>query len=64
MQLVLEQGSIDSPLTFDVGLIFIPVCSPNACKGVFNPNVIIFQSNCAEGLYFSAYFSAFHYNYK
>ena len=35
MQLVLERGSIDKPLTFDVGLIqfsFIPVCSPNTCK--------------------------------
>ena len=32
MQTVLEQGSIDKPLTFDVGLIqlsFIPVCSLN-----------------------------------
>ena len=31
MQPVLERGSIDKPLTFDVGLIqlsFIPVCSP------------------------------------
>ena len=49
MQTVLEQGSIDKPLTFDVGLIqlsFIPVCSLNT-----------FQSNCAEGLHFSA----FHY---
>ena len=28
-------GSIDNPLTFDVGLIqltFIPVCSPNTCN--------------------------------
>ena len=36
MQPVLERGSIDKPLTFDVGLIqlsFIPVCSPIAtCK--------------------------------
>ena len=35
MQPVLEQGSIDKPLTFDVGLIqlsFIPVCSPNTCN--------------------------------
>ena len=55
MKLVLQPGSIDKLLTFDVGLI--PVCSPNACKGVFNPNVTIFQSNCAEGLHFSA----FHY---
>ena len=32
MQPVLERGSIDKPLTFDVGLMqlsFIPVCSPN-----------------------------------
>ena len=31
----LERGSIDKPLTFDVGLIqlsFIPVCSPNTCS--------------------------------
>ena len=47
---MLEQGSIDNPLTFDVGLIqlsFIPVCS-----------LLIhatFQSNCAEGLHFSAF---------
>ena len=34
MQTVLEQGSIDKPLTFDIGLIqlsFIPVCSLNTC---------------------------------
>ena len=51
MQSVLERGSIDKPLTFDVGLIqlsFIPVCSPNTC------NISV---NCAEGLHFSA----FHY---
>ena len=35
MQTVLEQGSIDKPLTFDVGLIqlsFITVCSLNTCN--------------------------------
>ena len=35
MQTVLEQGSIDKPLIFDVGLIqlsFIPVCSLNTCN--------------------------------
>ena len=35
MQPLLERGSIDKPLTFDVGLIqlsFIPVCSPNTCN--------------------------------
>ena len=35
--------------------IYIPLCSPNTCKYVFNPNVITFQSNCAEGLHFSAF---------
>ena len=29
--------------------VFVP------CKDVFNPNVTIFQSNCAEGLHFSAF---------
>ena len=49
MQPVLERGSIDKPLTFDVGLIqlsFIPVCSPNHAT---------FQLNCATGLHFSAF---------
>ena len=59
MQLVLERGSIDKTLTFDVGLIQLsfhtPVCSPNTCKGVFSPNVTTFHSNCAEGLHFSAF---------
>ena len=35
MQPVLERGSIDKSLTFDVGLMqldFIPVCSPNTCS--------------------------------
>ena len=35
MQTVLEQGSIDKPLTFDVGMIqlsFIPVCTLNTCN--------------------------------
>ena len=34
---------------------YIPLCSPNTCKYVFNPNVTTFQSNCAEGLHFSAF---------
>ena len=60
MQIVLEQGSIDKPLIFNIGLlqlIFILVCSPNAyaCKGVFNPNIPIFPPNAAEGLLFSAF---------
>ena len=40
-----------------INSVFILVCSLlNACKGVFNPNVPIFQSNCAEGLHFSVFF--------
>ena len=35
------------------GLVFMPVCLPNACKVVLN--VTIFQSNCAEGLHLSAF---------
>ena len=38
---------------------YIPLCSPNTCKGFFNPNVTIFQSNCAEGLHLSV----FHFKY-
>ena len=56
--LVLERGIINTPLNFVVGLynsVFIQVCSPNACKGVFNSNVTIFRSNCAKGLQFSAF---------
>ena len=37
---------------------YIPLCSPNTCKYVFNPNVTTFQSNCAEGLHFSAFIIA------
>ena len=35
--------------------VFVPLCSLNTCKGVFNPNVTTSQSNCAEGLHFSAF---------
>ena len=47
MQPVLERGSIDKHLTFDVGLIqlsFIPVCSPI----IFIIIHATFQSNCAR----------------
>ena len=52
MQTVLEQGSIDKPLTFDVGLIqlsFVPVSESDHLIHA------TFQSNCAEGLHFSAF---------
>ena len=47
MHIVLKWGSIDKPLTFNIGLytyynsFFILVRSPNTyeCKGVFNPNI-------------------------
>ena len=60
MQNVLEQGP-DFLGLVRYNSVFIPVCSPtyyyirNTCKGVFNPNVTRFQSNCAEGLHFSAF---------
>ena len=61
MQPVLERGSIDKPLTFNVGLIqlsFSYQCVQLIhAKLLFNPNVAIFQSNCAEGLHFSAFHS-------
>ena len=41
--------------TTQFSYIYIPLCSPNTCKYVFNPNVTTFQSNCAEGLHFSAF---------
>ena len=34
---------------------YMPLCSPNTCKYVFNPNVITFQLNCTDGLPFSAF---------
>ena len=69
IQIVLERGSIDKPLTFNIGLlqlifhiIIMLVCSPNtyAYKGVFNTNIPIFPPNSAEGLHFSA-FHSLHY---
>ena len=54
-------------LTFGVGSIqlsfriYIPLCSPNTCKYVFNPNFTTFQSNCAESLHFSAFIIAYDY---
>ena len=41
-------------LTFGVGSIKLSFRTIvfTTCKGVFNPNVTTFQSNCAEGLHF------------
>ena len=51
MQPVLERGSIDKPLTFDGGLIQLSfIQSVHLIHATF-------QSNCAEGVHFSA----FHY---
>ena len=41
-------------------LVFVPLCLHNTCKDVFNPNVIIFQSDCAEGLHFYPFHNNFH----
>ena len=54
MQPVLERGSIDKPLTFDIGLI-----QHSFIQSVHLTHAT-FQSNCAEGLHFSA----FHYYYN
>ena len=55
MQTMLEQGP-DFWCWFDTTQFsYIPLCSPNTCKYVFNPNVTTFQSNCGEGLHFSAF---------
>ena len=52
---MLEQGP-DFWCWFDTTpFSYIPLCSPNTCKYVFNPNVTTFQSNCAEGLHFSTF---------
>ena len=51
MQPVMEGGSIDKPLTFDVGLIQLALY-----KSVHLIHATS-HSNCAEGLHFSA----FHY---
>ena len=45
-------------LTFGVGSIQLSFCTivfTQYSKDVFNPNVTAFQSNCAEGLHFSAF---------
>ena len=52
MQTVLEQGSIDKPLSFDVGLIQLSF----SYQSVHLIHAT-FQSNCAEGLHFSAFHS-------
>ena len=52
---MLEQGP-DFWCLFDTTQFsYIPLCSTNTCKYVFNPNVTTFQSNCAQGLHFSAF---------
>ena len=58
MQIVLGRGSIDKPLTFNIGLlqlIFHTSVFTYACKGVFNPNIPMFPPNSAKGLHFSAF---------
>ena len=54
---MLEQGP-DFWCWFDTTQFSYHCVHPNTCKDVFNPNVTILKSNCAEGLHFSA----FHYS--
>ena len=35
--------------------VFMSLCSPNTCNGVFNPNVPILQSSSAEEMHFSIF---------
>ena len=47
---------LNKALTFGVGSIKLSFRTiVFTCKDVYNPNVITFQSNCAEGLHFSAF---------
>ena len=60
MQIVLERGSIDKPLTFNIGLLQLifhtSVFTEYICmQGVFNPNIPIFPPNSVKGLHFSAF---------
>ena len=55
MQPVLERGSIDKPLTFDVGFIQV---SFHIYQSVHLIHAT-FQSNCAQGLHFSAFIVLF-----
>ena len=56
---LINQGKLCCPSLLNVwyNSHFILVCSPNtcACKDVFNPNIPIFQPNCAKGSHFSAF---------
>ena len=57
MQLVLDRGSTDKPLTFDVGLIqlsFIPVCSPNSVSNQLSTKFCTYEHNSAYDLHRSA----------
>ena len=54
MQTVLEQGSIDKPLTFDVGLIIDSIYNSVSYQSDHLIHAT-FQSNCVEGLHFSAF---------
>ena len=47
-------------MTFGVGSIQLSFRTIVFTKDVFNPNVTTFQSNCAEGLHFSAFHNEKH----
>ena len=58
---MLEWGSIDKALTFNIGplqLIFHTSVFTYACKGVFNLNIPNISPNFAECLHFSAFHSS------
>ena len=55
MQPVLERGSIDKSLTFDVGLIQLSFHTTQFSYQSVHLIHATVQSNCAEGLHFSAF---------
>ena len=66
MEFVLERGSIDKLLTFDIGLIqlsFHTSVFTQCMQGVFNPNIATFQSNIVNGLHFSAFYFLLYLDY-
>ena len=65
MQLVLERGSIDKPVNFDIALIQLifhtSVLSSNTHKGAFNPNVTTSQLSQIAARVYTLVLFIFHW---
>ena len=68
MEPLLEQGSIDKPLTFDLALIqlsFIPVCSPNTCNiSVMSAYTDKVQNGKVQVKFRGGFAFPYYYNYR